>query len=241
MDSNVCHGARLSPMKLRPPDSLLIEAMTQVMVAALDLSDHQEHDKQGHPRRSSSEFGRIPRDQRTDGRDASHAYDFPPDTTDPLTMRRSKSYSRTSSGELSPQALGRVDISRYPNAAKTLSNVISRTLWRCTKRPGLQYVAPAKVRRPVPGSFPTSSVATTRLGNTYLRVQTDGTQVESSPGVPYEIRRPMTPIRCREIDYSRGEDTMYVFHEDVYPQRRAPSAMRNGTFLSAPFTTMPFC
>lgn len=49
-----------------------------------------------------------------------------------------------SSGELSPRAAGRVDIARYPNAAKTLCNVISRTLGGAEKRPGTEFITATK-------------------------------------------------------------------------------------------------
>jgi hypothetical protein len=52
--------------------------------------------------------------------------------------------SNFSAGELSPLAAGRVDIARYPNAAKTLKNVISRTLGGARKRPGTQWIAETK-------------------------------------------------------------------------------------------------
>jgi hypothetical protein len=58
------------------------------------------------------------------------------------------------------------------------------------------------------------------VGDNYLRVfKPDGTQVESSPGVPYEIATPYTEAYVAEIDYTQGEDTMYVFHSSVYPNR----------------------
>lgn len=153
--------------------------------------------------------------------------------------------SNFSSGELSPQASGRVDITRYPNAAKTLSNVISRTLGGAQKRAGLQYVAPAKSAaarsRLVPYIVSRDQAYMLELGNTYLRVfKTDGTQVESSPGVPYEIASPYDTDQAQEIDYSQGEDTMYVFHEDVYPQRLRTFGDTKWDLSSAPFTTTPF-
>jgi len=51
----------------------------------------------------------------------------------------------TSSGELSPQGQGRVDIARYNNALASMSNLISLSLGGAKKRPGTQYIADVKV------------------------------------------------------------------------------------------------
>lgn len=152
--------------------------------------------------------------------------------------------SNFSAGELSPQAAGRVDIARYPNAAKKLVNVISRTLGGAQKRPGSQYIAEtkdsAKRSRLVPYIISRDQAYMLEVGDLYLRVfKTDGTQVASG-GSPYEITTPYTEAYVADLDYSQGEDTMYLFHSAVYPNRLRTFGDAKWDCSAAPFTTTPF-
>jgi hypothetical protein len=49
-----------------------------------------------------------------------------------------------SAGELSPQALGRMDIARYLSSTKRMVNVISRTLGGGQKRYGTEQITASK-------------------------------------------------------------------------------------------------
>lgn len=152
--------------------------------------------------------------------------------------------SNFSAGELAPQAYGRVDIARYPNAAKRLVNVISRTLGGAVKRPGSQFIAATKDStkrsRLIPYIINRDQAYMLEVGDLYLRVfKTDGTQVLSS-GSPYEITTPYTEAYVSALDYSQGEDTMYIFHASVYPSRLRTFADAKWDCSAAPFTTTPF-
>lgn len=149
-----------------------------------------------------------------------------------------------SAGELSPKALGRVDIARYPHAAKRLKNVISRTLGGLDKRPGTEYIAQTKAMgqraRLVPYILSRDQAYMLELGANYLRVfKPDGTQVKAS-GSPYEAATPYSTAQVQEIDYALGEDAMYVFHEDVYPNRIRTFGDAKWDCSATPFTTTPF-
>ncbi len=152
--------------------------------------------------------------------------------------------SNFSAGELSPQATGRVDIARYPNAAKKLVNVISRTLGGAQKRAGSQYIAAtknsAKRSRLIPYIVSRDQAYMIELGDLYLRVfKPDGSQVLSS-GSPYEAVTPYTEAYVADLDYSQGEDTMYMFHSSVYPNRLRTFGDAKWDCSAAPFTTTPF-
>ena len=152
--------------------------------------------------------------------------------------------SNFSSGELSPQAAGRVDIARYPNAAKRMVNVISRTLGGAQKRPGTEYIAPikdsTKRARLVPYIIGPDSAYIVEMGDSYARVfKTDGTQVEVS-GSPYEIATPYNEASVQQIDYAQGDDTMYLFNSSVYPNRLRTFGDAKWDCSAAPFTTTPF-
>lgn len=149
--------------------------------------------------------------------------------------------SNFSAGELSPRGYGRVDIARYPNAAKKLVNVISRTLGGADKRFGTEYIAQTKTQakrsRLVPYIVNRDTAYMLELGDNYMRVfKTDGTQV---PG-PYEITTPYTEAQVAELDYSQSEDAMFVFHDSIYPNRLRTFGDAKWDCSPAPFTTTPF-
>ncbi len=149
-----------------------------------------------------------------------------------------------SSGELSPRAAGRVDIARYPNAAKKLCNVISRTLGGAEKRPGTEFITATKhadkKARLVPYIFSRDQAYILEMGENYLRVfKPDGTQVGGF-ATPYEIATPYNEAAAQEMDYCQGEDTMYLFHGDVFPNRLRCFADNKWDCANAPFTTTPF-
>lgn len=152
--------------------------------------------------------------------------------------------SNMSSGELAPSAYGRVDIARYPNAVKVAKNVIPQTLGGAKKRPGTQFIAETKDSaqrsRLVPYIVGRDSAYMLELGDNYLRVfKPDGTQVMSGLS-PFEIATPYDVDAVQDIDYAQGEDTMYVFHKDVFPARLRTFGDANWDCSPAPFTTTPF-
>jgi hypothetical protein len=149
-----------------------------------------------------------------------------------------------SSGELSPRASGRVDIARYPNAAKTLRNVISRTLGGAEKRPGTQYILPTKHAdkraRLIPYIVSRDKAFMLEMGDNYMRVFKPDGSVVMNGGSPYEIVTPYDEAAALELDYTQGEETMYLFHGDVYPNRLRYFADDYWNCANAPFTTTPF-
>lgn len=147
-------------------------------------------------------------------------------------------------GELAPRLMGRVDIARYQNGAKTMQNCHPLTHGGCLRRPGTLYVASAKnhnkAARLIPFIFNRDQAYILEFGDQYMRVFKDGGQVESSPGVPYEIATPYTEAMLWELDYAQGADTMFIAHPDVaiYRLRRFDHA--SWDLSAAPFTVTPF-
>lgn len=152
--------------------------------------------------------------------------------------------SNFSSGELSPAALGRVDIARYTNAVKIGKNIIPQTLGGAKKRPGTEWIAEAKDStkraRLVPYIIGRDSAYMLELGDGYMRVfKPDGSAVMSGLS-PYEITTPYDEQQIVDIDYAQAEDAMYSFHHDITPHRIITSADAKWNFLPVPFTTTPF-
>jgi hypothetical protein len=159
-----------------------------------------------------------------------------------------------SSGEISPQAAGRVDIARYNNGAKKIRNVISRTLGGGKKRPGLEFIRAAKTGGEALGDGPrlipfivSQTVAyMLEMGEGYCRFFTpDGNRVlfdDGGPGPhgPLEIDTPFTQDQLGSIDYAQSEIGMYLFHGEVYPQLLKRFDEDNWDCSDAPFSAIPF-
>ena len=151
--------------------------------------------------------------------------------------------SNFSAGELSPKAAGRVDIARYPNAAKTMENVISAALGGARKRAGTEWIAeaknPDKKARLIPYIIDRDNAYMIEVGDLYMRFyKPDGTQI----GAPYEIVTPYTEAMVARLDYTEDDDEgeMYIFDIDVYPQRLRTFGDTKWDVSPMPFTTTPF-
>jgi len=146
-----------------------------------------------------------------------------------------------SAGVLSPEAMGRVDIARYPHAAKKLRNIICRTLGGAQKRFGMQYLAATKnsanKSRLIPFIISKDLAYMLEVGVNYIRVfSSTGTPI----GAPYEVATPWTIAQVLEMDYSSNDDAMYVFHSAVFPYRIRCFTDTQWDVSAAPFTTLPF-
>lgn len=147
-------------------------------------------------------------------------------------------------GELAPRLMGRVDIARYQNGAKTIENAHPLTHGGCLRRPGTLFVAAAKnankTARLIPYIFNRDQAYMLEFGDQYLRVFKDGGQVESSPGVPYEIATPYTEAMLPDLDYVQGADTMFIAHPSVPIYRLRRFGHASWDLSAAPFTVTPF-
>lgn len=147
-------------------------------------------------------------------------------------------------GEFSPKLYGRVDIARYSNAVKTCENAIPMIFGGVKNRDGTIYVKPAKNDNKlavlIPFVYNNAQAYILEFGDLYMRVFKDGAQVESSPGVPYEITTPYTEAMLRKIDFQQSADTMFIENELVYPQRLRRFADNVWDLQPAPITVEPF-
>ena len=86
-----------------------------------------------------------------------------------------------SSGELSPQIAGRVDLQKYYNGVETMLNTIVLPTGGGMRRPGLEYIANARYTETtaelIPFEFNTEQAYVLEFGNEYMRVFADGGQV----------------------------------------------------------------
>lgn len=84
-------------------------------------------------------------------------------------------------GEISPRLEGRVDLSKYFNACKTLQNMVIFPHGGATKRPGFYFAAEAKhddkEARLIPFEYSVYQAYMLEFGHEYIRVFADDTQI----------------------------------------------------------------
>ncbi len=148
-------------------------------------------------------------------------------------------------GEISPRMYGRVDIARYQNGAMTVQNAWPVVHGGAMRRYGSLFCAAAKNANKlaiiIPYVFNTAQAYIVEFGDLYVRFFfPNGTQVESSPGVPLELVSPYTEAMLRELEYVQGADTMFIFHPSVPIHRLRRVTNTAWTLAPAPFVTTPF-
>lgn len=147
-------------------------------------------------------------------------------------------------GELSPRLRGRVDIARYPNGAETVKNAFVLVQGGARRSYGSLYVAPvktpAKKARLIEFVFSADDAYVLEFGDLYMRVYKDGVQVESSPGVPYEIASPFLEAQLFAVTFAQGADSMFLAHDAHPTQRLQRFGDTSWVLADAPFLVKPF-
>lgn len=148
-----------------------------------------------------------------------------------------------SAGELSPRLYGRVDIAKYANGAKRLRNALVLKHGGARRRYGSLFVRAAKNptqrARLIPFVFSRDDAYVLEFGVGYMRVFKNGGQVETSPGVPYELATPYTEAQVLALDFSQNADTMFLYHGDVPTQRLVRLADNRWQIAAAEFVQLP--
>ncbi|HRF11300.1 MAG TPA: hypothetical protein PLR37_04065 [Candidatus Accumulibacter phosphatis] len=148
-------------------------------------------------------------------------------------------------GEMSPRLLGRVDITRYANGAKTIENGYPLVHGGVIRRPGTRFVTSTKFSttkrsRLIPYIFNEDQSYIIEFGDLYIRVYKDGAQVLSAPSTPYEIATPYTEAMLDDLDYVQGADTMFIAHPGLPIYRLRRQDHDDWSLAPAPFTVTPF-
>lgn len=155
-------------------------------------------------------------------------------------------YSNTNftAGEFSERLYGRVDIQRYQNGARAISNAWPVIHGGALRRHGTLYVAETKdstkLARLIPFVFNLEQTYVLEFGHQYMRVYKDGAQVLSAPATPYEIATPYTQTMLSEITFVQGADTIILAHPDVHPKRLRRFGDTTWDLGDVPFDPAPF-
>ncbi|CRY58861.1 Uncharacterised protein [Yersinia kristensenii] len=158
-------------------------------------------------------------------------------------MRANLIKTNFTAGEISPRLMGRVDIARYANGAKSIENGAVVVQGGVMRRPGLRYAGTAKyadkAARLIPYVFNRDQAYVLEFGDRYIRFYQNGSQIVSG-GTPYEIVSPYTAEMLAEVNYVQGADTMFLVHQKVPPYRLQRRGQTDWVMEVAPFIVEPF-
>lgn len=147
-------------------------------------------------------------------------------------------------GEISPRLYGRVDIARYQNGAKTITNAWPVIHGGVMRRHGTKYVAETKdstkASRLIPFVFSVDQTFVLEFGHNYIRFYKSSAQVLSAPSTPYEITTTYTEAQLPDIAYAQGADTIILVHPDHPPRRLRRFGDTNWTLDDIAFDPMPY-
>ncbi len=118
---------------------------------------------------------------------------------------------------------GRIDHDRYHVACRRCRNFVPQVEGPADLRPGTRMVKLARSQAEpatlIPFRFSTEQAYALELAPGALRVYMDHGQVESSPGVPFEIASPYSSADAPAVQYIQSADVMWLAHVGYAPQR----------------------
>jgi hypothetical protein len=125
------------------------------------------------------------------------------------------------SGELSPQLRGRVDIAKYFNGAASLENFMVKPQGGAIRRTGTYFVNEvkdsAKATRLVVFSYSSEQNYVLEFGDEYIRFYKDGGRIEVA-SVPVEV---VTPYQDTDLDglyFTQSADVLFICHPNYPPK-----------------------
>lgn len=151
-------------------------------------------------------------------------------------------------GEVSPRLYARTDLAQYAQALKVEENFISLPHGGAVRRGGTTFAAAVKSAahppRLIPFTFNASDAYVIELGHNgsagYMRFFRNQGQIESSPGVPYEIAAPYLEAELFEVMFAQSADTMYLVHPSHKPQILTRTGHTSWTLADFTPTADPF-
>lgn len=147
------------------------------------------------------------------------------------------------SGEVSPQIEGRVDIAKYQNAASTLNNIFVRIFGGAYRRPGTYFVSHTKYStaavRLIPFQFSTTQAYMIEAGNQYFRIYKDS-GILTSNNSPVEITTAYTTSNIFNLQYAQNADTMYIVSATHHPMKLTRSSHYLWSLAQVDFTGGPW-
>jgi hypothetical protein len=157
-------------------------------------------------------------------------------------MKTSQILTNFTAGTFSPRLNGRVDISKYFNACRTLENMIVFPHGGASRRFGTVFVAETKasatISRLIPFQFNVEQAYMLEFGQNYLRFFMNNGQIMSGV-TPYEISSPYTTALLSALNYAQNADTMRIVNQSVYPYLLTRTGHTAWTLASSVFIAPP--
>ena len=124
------------------------------------------------------------------------------------------------SGELSPSLTARIDLSKYQQGCKTLSNFLVQPHGGAVKRPGflLMDLLPWEAVL-LPFVFNASQAYCLVFGEKRLRIANAEGMILGKNGAPYEIWSPYTLEEAKTLSFAQSGDILFLACQGVIPHK----------------------
>lgn len=146
-------------------------------------------------------------------------------------------------GEISPKLYGRGDLDKYANSVKLMENAFPLIYGGARKHPGSRFVGEVKNSadkvRLFPFIFSRDQAYVVEAGPGYFRFHTAAGPLLDG-GATVEVATPYTAGDLFELEYTQGADSMFLTHQDIFPQRLLRIASNKFQMGDLPFDVTPF-
>jgi hypothetical protein len=147
-------------------------------------------------------------------------------------------------GEFSELLHGQVELDRYKQALEICQNYIPSLQGGLVRRSGTKYVASTKTAantaRLVPFEFSITQAYILEFGDQYIRFYRNNGQIESSPGVAYEISTPYTQADLFQLRFTQSADVLYITHPSYAPRTLSRTGHTSWTLAAITFSDGPY-
>ena len=141
------------------------------------------------------------------------------------------------SGELSPSLTARIDLSKYQQGCKTLSNFLVQPHGGAVKRPGflLMDLLPWEAAL-LPFVFNAQQAYCLAFGEKRLRIANAEGMILGGDGSPYEIYSPYTLEQAKTLSFAQSGDVLFLACQGVIPHKLKRLAHESWEFEAMSFT-----
>lgn len=147
------------------------------------------------------------------------------------------------SGELSPKVYTRTDIDKHKSGCKTLLNFVPLPQGGVQRRPGFEFIASAKANnvttRLIPFQFSQTQAYILEHQNGTMRVFKDGGIVLDGNNNVYSLVTTYKAADLPYLQYVQSYDTLFVLHQNYFPQALTRTAHDNWTIGNVSFNNAP--
>lgn len=157
-------------------------------------------------------------------------------------MKTSAILTNFTGGVFSPRLNGRVDLSKYYNACRTIQNMVVHPQGGASRRFGTVYVAETKasatISRLIPFQFNIEQAYMLEFGHEYIRFYKDNGQIVSGV-TPVEVASTYTTELLDSLRYAQNADVMRIVNQEVAPKTLTRSSHVDWTLATSVFIAEP--